>query len=76
MGESKDVVKLQKDRLNIGEIVETAIAHNCGAVSTFIGTTRDYFEKKKARKLLTFIANFCFVFFLLYFPVTDKADIV
>ncbi|XP_015591138.1 molybdopterin synthase catalytic subunit [Cephus cinctus] len=48
---SKDIVKLQKEKLNIGEIVDLVVSPNCGAVSTFSGTTRDNFENKKVVKL-------------------------
>ncbi|XP_046422745.1 molybdopterin synthase catalytic subunit isoform X1 [Neodiprion fabricii] len=51
MNDSKDVIKLQTEQLNIGDIINLVVAANCGAISTFIGTTRDNFEGKKVVKL-------------------------
>lgn len=47
MDASKDVVKLQTEQLSVGEIVNLVVAPNCGAISTFVGTTRDNFDDKK-----------------------------
>ncbi|XP_057338394.1 molybdopterin synthase catalytic subunit [Microplitis mediator] len=49
--EQKNIVKLQKDKLQVDEIVSCVISPSCGAISTFIGTTRDNFESKKVIKL-------------------------
>ncbi|XP_011306690.1 molybdopterin synthase catalytic subunit [Fopius arisanus] len=51
MEDKKSIVHLQKEKLNINEIIEAVISPSCGAVSTFIGTTRDNFEAKKVLKL-------------------------
>lgn len=51
MNESKDVVKLQQEKLNLGEIVDLVTSPKCGAISTFIGTTRDNFENKQVLQL-------------------------
>lgn len=47
MSTGKDFVRLEQKVLNIGEIVNLIISPKCGAISTFIGTTRDNFENKK-----------------------------
>ena len=47
MASTKDFIGLTPTKLNINDIIETVVAPNCGAVSTFIGTTRDNFEQKK-----------------------------
>ncbi|XP_034177389.1 molybdenum cofactor synthesis 2B isoform X2 [Osmia lignaria lignaria] len=47
----KDSVKLQQEELNIEEMISLVIAPNCGAISTFIGVTRDNFNNKKVLKL-------------------------
>ncbi|XP_012256802.2 molybdopterin synthase catalytic subunit-like isoform X2 [Athalia rosae] len=51
MDGTKDVVRLQTERLSIEQIVNLVTAPNCGAISTFIGITRDNFEEKKVIKL-------------------------
>lgn len=47
MASAKDFVHLQAAKLNISDIFEMVVSPNCGAVSSFIGTTRDSFEQKK-----------------------------
>ncbi|XP_018393532.1 PREDICTED: molybdopterin synthase catalytic subunit-like [Cyphomyrmex costatus] len=47
----KNFVKLQQEELNIAEIMELVTFPNCGAISNFIGITRDNFENKKVIKL-------------------------
>ncbi|KYN28718.1 Molybdopterin synthase catalytic subunit [Trachymyrmex cornetzi] len=47
----KNFVKLQQEELNIIEIMELVTFPNCGAISNFIGVTRDNFENKKVIKL-------------------------
>lgn len=42
---------LTRDPLNIAEISNKVTAESCGAISLFIGTTRDNFEGKKVRKI-------------------------
>ncbi|XP_076283414.1 molybdenum cofactor synthesis 2B isoform X1 [Lasioglossum baleicum] len=51
MGVPDDIVKLQHEELNIGEIINLAVSPNCGAISNFIGITRDNFENKNVLKL-------------------------
>ncbi|XP_072766334.1 molybdopterin synthase catalytic subunit-like isoform X1 [Anoplolepis gracilipes] len=48
---SKNFVKLQQEELNIAEIINLVTFSNCGAISNFIGITRDNFENKKVIKL-------------------------
>lgn len=47
MAEVKDFVGLESTRLNINDIIQIVVSPNCGAVSNFIGITRDNFERKK-----------------------------
>ncbi|TGZ37353.1 Molybdopterin synthase catalytic subunit, partial [Temnothorax longispinosus] len=47
----KNFVKLQQEELNVAEIMELVTFPNCGAISNFIGITRDNFENKKVIKL-------------------------
>ncbi|NXL66374.1 MOC2B synthase, partial [Chordeiles acutipennis] len=51
MEESKDVpkdfIKLKSEKLSVDEVSELVISPCCGAVSLFIGTTRNNFEGKK-----------------------------
>ncbi|XP_029165372.1 molybdopterin synthase catalytic subunit [Nylanderia fulva] len=51
METSKNFVKLQHEELNITEIIDLVTYSNCGAISTFIGITRDNFENKEVVKL-------------------------
>nr|XP_033328000.1 molybdopterin synthase catalytic subunit [Megalopta genalis]XP_033328001.1 molybdopterin synthase catalytic subunit [Megalopta genalis]XP_033328002.1 molybdopterin synthase catalytic subunit [Megalopta genalis]XP_033328003.1 molybdopterin synthase catalytic subunit [Megalopta genalis] len=51
MGVPSDIVKLQQEELNVAEIIDLAVSPNCGAISNFIGITRDNFENKKVLKL-------------------------
>ncbi|XP_036143513.1 molybdopterin synthase catalytic subunit isoform X6 [Monomorium pharaonis] len=48
---SKNFVKLQQEELNVSEIMRLVTFPNCGAISSFIGITRDNFEDKKVIKL-------------------------
>ncbi|XP_039312810.1 molybdopterin synthase catalytic subunit isoform X2 [Solenopsis invicta] len=43
----KNFIKLQQGELNISEIISLVTFSNCGAISNFIGITRDNFEDKK-----------------------------
>ncbi|NXF56700.1 MOC2B synthase, partial [Ciccaba nigrolineata] len=43
----KDFIKLKSEKLSIDEVSELVISPCCGAVSLFIGTTRNNFEGKK-----------------------------
>lgn len=49
METSKNFVKLQKEELNVSKIMELVTFPNCGAISSFIGITRDNFENKKVK---------------------------
>ncbi|KAK9299711.1 hypothetical protein QLX08_007342 [Tetragonisca angustula] len=51
MATAKNIVKLQQEKLNVGHIIGLVTAPNCGAISNFIGTTRDNFDNKKVLKL-------------------------
>ncbi|XP_076165176.1 molybdenum cofactor synthesis 2B isoform X2 [Ptiloglossa arizonensis] len=51
MGAPKDIVRLQREDLNVSGIIESVTSPNCGAVSNFIGITRDNFENQKVLKL-------------------------
>lgn len=42
-----DHLKLTVDKLSVDDISELVVNDNCGAVSIFVGTTRDNFEGKK-----------------------------
>jgi len=44
-------IKLQEDKLNVGEISDLVADESCGAISLFVGTTRDNFEDKKVISL-------------------------
>lgn len=39
-------LKLTSDRLELGEINDLVAHETCGAISFFVGTTRDNFEQK------------------------------
>ncbi|XP_043793174.1 molybdopterin synthase catalytic subunit isoform X2 [Apis laboriosa] len=51
MDTTKNIVKLQQEELNIEYIIDLVTASNCGAISNFIGITRDNFDNKKVLKL-------------------------
>lgn len=40
-------LKLTKDKLDLEAIQDLVVDESCGAVSIFIGTTRDNFDNKK-----------------------------
>ncbi|XP_029921656.1 molybdopterin synthase catalytic subunit isoform X1 [Myripristis murdjan] len=40
----RDVFKLSRDRLSVQEVVDAVSSTSCGAISIFLGTTRDSFE--------------------------------
>lgn len=46
-----DVTKLTEEKLDINEVYSLMVSHSAGAVSLFIGTTRDHFEDKKVYKV-------------------------
>ncbi|KAM3655749.1 molybdopterin synthase catalytic subunit isoform 1-T2 [Ammospiza maritima maritima] len=43
----KDFIKLKSEKLSVDEVSELVVSPYCGAVSLFIGTTRNNFEGKK-----------------------------
>lgn len=45
-------LKLTHEKLNLDEIQNLVLDDACGAVSIFIGTTRDNFENKKVCRSL------------------------
>lgn len=47
----KNFIKLQQEELNVSEIMELVTFPNCGAISNFIGITRDNFENKKVKSI-------------------------
>ncbi|XP_014778699.1 molybdopterin synthase catalytic subunit [Octopus bimaculoides] len=46
-----DIVELSNEKLNIEGISKSVTLPNCGAVSLFIGTTRDHFDGKEVLSL-------------------------
>lgn len=42
-----DIIKLVEDKLDVNSIYSQVVVHATGAVSLFVGTTRDNFEGKK-----------------------------
>lgn len=46
-----DYLKLTNDRLSIEDISDLVSSHCCGAISIFVGTTRDNFEGKPVARL-------------------------
>ncbi|XP_055371781.1 molybdopterin synthase catalytic subunit [Condylostylus longicornis] len=44
-------IKLTEESLNVGEISDLVADSSCGAISLFVGTTRDNFEDKKVISL-------------------------
>lgn len=49
--EDNNFINLSLEKLDINEAIKKVVATNCGAVSSFIGTTRDFFENKRVLKL-------------------------
>ncbi|XP_041425308.1 molybdopterin synthase catalytic subunit isoform X2 [Xenopus laevis] len=49
--EPKDFVKITHNRLSADEVSQLVTSPSCGAVSLFIGTTRNTFEGKKVVRL-------------------------
>jgi molybdopterin synthase catalytic subunit len=47
-------VKLVSSKLSVEEISDLVSSPSCGAISLFVGTTRDNFQNKKVRVLLLF----------------------
>ncbi|XP_053304042.1 molybdopterin synthase catalytic subunit-like [Spea bombifrons] len=49
--EPRDFVKITPDKLSTDEISQLVVSPDCGAVSIFIGTTRNNFDGKKVVRL-------------------------
>ncbi|XP_032940992.1 molybdopterin synthase catalytic subunit isoform X1 [Catharus ustulatus] len=43
----KDFIKLKSEKLSVDEVSELVVSPSCGAVSLFIGTTRNNFKGRK-----------------------------
>jgi molybdopterin synthase catalytic subunit len=48
-------LKLTSDKLDVGGLSELVAHESCGAVSLFVGTTRDNFEDKTVCNLFEFL---------------------
>ncbi|XP_008303688.1 molybdopterin synthase catalytic subunit [Stegastes partitus] len=48
--EPRDVFKLSRDRLSVQEVVDAVSSASCGAISVFIGTTRE--DQVEGRKVI------------------------
>ncbi|XP_021104236.1 molybdopterin synthase catalytic subunit-like [Heterocephalus glaber] len=48
---SKDIIKCSAEKLSVDEVSQLVISPVCGAVSLFVGTTRNNFEGKKVVSL-------------------------
>ncbi|XP_075397141.1 molybdopterin synthase catalytic subunit [Tenrec ecaudatus] len=49
--EAEDVIKFTAERLSVDEVSQLVTSPCCGAVSLFVGTTRNHFEGKKVVSL-------------------------
>ncbi|XP_044539346.1 molybdopterin synthase catalytic subunit-like, partial [Gracilinanus agilis] len=47
----KDIIKFTPEKLSVDEVSQLVISPVCGAVSLFVGTTRNNFEGKKVVSL-------------------------
>ncbi|XP_028639747.1 molybdopterin synthase catalytic subunit isoform X2 [Grammomys surdaster] len=47
----KDIVQFTAEKLSVGEVSQLVVSPLCGAVSLFVGTTRNNFEGKKVISL-------------------------
>lgn len=56
-----DIVKLVEGRLNVNDISQSVKSPKCGAISLFIGTTRDNFDGLKVCKNKQ-LCSFSFLF--------------
>ena len=45
-----DIVKLLDGKISVEELVDQVSSDSCGAVSVFVGTTRDNFQNKKVKQ--------------------------
>ncbi|XP_058420086.1 molybdopterin synthase catalytic subunit [Diceros bicornis minor] len=48
---SKDIIKFTAEKLSVDEVSQLVISPRCGAISLFVGTTRNNFEGKKVISL-------------------------
>ncbi|XP_007198637.2 molybdopterin synthase catalytic subunit [Balaenoptera acutorostrata] len=48
---SKDIIKFTSEQLSVDEVSQLVISPLCGAISLFVGTTRNNFEGKKVISL-------------------------
>ncbi|XP_040118196.1 molybdopterin synthase catalytic subunit isoform X2 [Oryx dammah] len=48
---SKDIIKFTSEKLSVDEVSQLVISPICGAISLFVGTTRNNFEGKKVISL-------------------------
>ncbi|XP_036701127.1 molybdopterin synthase catalytic subunit-like [Balaenoptera musculus] len=48
---SKDIIKFTSEKLSVDEVSQLVISPLCGAISLFVGTTRNNFEGKKVISL-------------------------
>lgn len=46
-----DSIQITHSKLDVNDIYSGVVAHSAGAVSLFVGTTRDNFDGKKVIKL-------------------------
>ncbi|XP_043272710.1 molybdopterin synthase catalytic subunit [Venturia canescens] len=51
MEDPRDVAKLHREKLQVEDIIDSVVSPSCGAISTFIGTTRNNFDNKKVLQL-------------------------
>ena len=47
----KDIIKFTPEKLSVDEASQLVISPLCGAISLFVGTTRNNFERKKVISL-------------------------
>jgi len=53
-----DLVNLTSDKISIEDVITSVNSPKCGAVSSFIGTTRDNFENKKVSRYACILIDF------------------
>lgn len=62
-----DHLKLTLDTLSVDAISDLVVDPSCGAVSIFVGTTRDTFEDKKVRIVILYFCKYLdFVYWMFY----------
>lgn len=54
-------LELTKDKLDLNKISDLVSHESCGAISFFVGTTRDNFEDKKVNKYI-YVEISCIIF--------------